>query len=536
MKKCLNILLALVLTAGLTSCQSKGGEMAASNAGMKSPVSDAAKKAGADETAGKDGVLNLGSVSAFEKRHEGLTLVYDTLTRLDMDYHAHPQLITAWKVSDDHTKYVLDCREGLTFHDGTRVTPEDWTYSIQKYGKVDFKSYDYVLKSVEAKGDKQIEVDFTAPYMYLMEDLSNCPLVKKGSWSDDGQMTRFVGTGPFVYKGTDAGEMTTLERSPNYWNKDYKTDVKTIHWYAIPDEQTRKLALISGKVDALGVTEHYISMPYSVVDELLHNGAFHSVKEPNDKYTSVGAIMCNWKAGVLKNKTLRRALEKLVNRDEIVKTIFFGIPDPCGHIYNPGIFDGPKQEKPVVYDPEGAKALLKEAGYTVGDERQPCVDKDGKPLKLRLVTNTEEHQKDLGIYLQGELKRYGIDVDVQSLKGSAARETLKNGEYELYIGHPWFAPLLDCLGYMGLSDDYSEYGLGFAVNDEMKKDSEAYIAAATPEEAQALAQKIWRIQYDEAITIPIFSDLRYVIADGKYQGFHFDRNVFQIDLNGVTLR
>ena len=81
-----------------------------------------------------------------------------------------------------------------------------------------------------------------------------------------------------------------------------------------------------------------------------------------------------------------------------------------------------------------------------------------------------------------------------------------------------------------------DVGLGYCVNHEMKKAGEAYMAADNPEEASKYSDEIWKIQYDQAVVIPLYVNLRYMFYNKKFEGFHFDSDVFKIDLNGVKYR
>lgn len=482
-----------------------------------------------------EGVLNIGAVSPFTQSREAQSLVFDMLGRLNEDNGPKAQIITDWEHNDDYTKYTFTFRTDVGFHDGSRISAEDVRYSIEAYGALTYMSYAYALDKVEVKDDSHVTVSFSAPYVHMAEDLARIPLVRENTWDESGSLTNFNGSGPFVYKDTDAGEVAELERFKDYWNKDYVTDVERIYWHHIPDDQSRKLALQSGQVDVLGLSEHYISMPFSVIDELKGDPNLTIEHEPMENYTSVGAVMLNWKKGLMTSLPLRKAVSCLIDRDELVSKLYFDVPKACGHIYNPELPDGPKNEKPFAYDLEAAQKWLAEAGYTMGSADTPTVNKEGEPLVLKFITDNEEYQKDLSLYLQERFKQYGIQLDIENLDYTASSEKLKAGDYDLHMGHPWFSPLIDCLGFMGLSDEYTDYGLGFCMNDEMRRLGEEYYTVTSPEDARRVSDAIWKVQYDEAIVVPLFVDIRYLIFDHKFEGFHFDKNVFQIDLNGVLL-
>ncbi|MEL3899518.1 MAG: ABC transporter substrate-binding protein [Treponema phagedenis] len=484
----------------------------------------------------KDGVLNIGAIGAFKNSKEGGTLVFDTLTRIDHNYHALPSLIRSWTPNKNYTEYNLEIRDDVSFHDGTKLNSEIVKWNIEKGGVIYYASYSFVLESIDIIDETHLKVKFSEPNLSFQSDLALIPCIPINGYTQEGKFATHVGTGAYRFEGTDSGGVTTLIRNEKYWDADFKTDVNKILWHVIPDEQTRKLALESGKVDVIGLSEHYISMPYSVINELKKNNRFEIIRENEDSYTSVGSLVPNWKNGVCADKNIRLALTSMFDRKTLVKNIFFGIPKACGHVYNPKFDDGPKNQKAFEYSEENTKRYLENAGYIIGNANKPTVNAKGEPLKLKIICGDEEYEKDLLLYIADVMKKWGIETIATSLDVAQRMKTLAAGDYDIHIRHPWFVPLIGSIGYMGFSRDHSEYGIGLCINDEMFEASSGYLKATTEEEAKNYAAKIWEIQYNNAVTIPLFADLRYIIHNKKFKNFHFDGSVFKIDLNGVVYR
>lgn len=497
------------------------------------PKEDLTKESTQAEENTEQTVLNIGAVRPFEKSPEGSTLVFDSLTRLDDLYQPLPGIIYKWEHNADYTQYDLYYKTDIQFHDGKALTGEVLKYDIEKEGFLYYCSYSYVLDQVKVMENGHLQVKLKAPYLYLVEDLARILAVPENAWSEQGGITTFVGTGPFVFEKTDEGEMSILKQNKNYWNKEYKTDVDVIHWHSIPDEQTRKLALESSQVDVLGLSEHAISLPYSAISQLKQNSTYGIIKEPEDNYTSVVILSMNYKEGKMTNPDLRRAFSTMFNSEEIVKTALFDVPNACEYLYNPKYKDGPPKELKYGYDLEAAKKNLEKAGYMVGNENTPTKDKEGNALVLKLVTYNREYQKDMAVYMQAAAAKLGIQLDIQNAGDSTYIDAMQKGEYDLTFGHPWFVPLIDSVGYLGLEENYTDYGPGYCFNQEMKDAGNSYLQANNPEEAKKYSEIIWKIQYEGCINVPIFSDVRYMVHNQKFDGLHFDTVVNQIDLNGV---
>lgn len=522
MKKNLLLIIIMIISFNLVACSSI-------KLSKDESIDNKSQKILNDE----GNTLNIASTNEFEKSKEGQSLIFDTLVKISEEYEPIPSIVTKWEKSDDSMNYTISFNTNMKFHDGSDVDAKDILYSIEKGGKYRYCSYAFLLEKVKLIDDSHLEVHFTKPYIYFVEDLAKLPLVKDGSWSDEGMIINLVGTGPFVFNSTDKGLVSHLTKNKNYWNRDYKTDVYNVKWHTIKDAETRKMALRSGLVDILGLSEHYISIPYSTIDEFKHSGEYKIEKEDDDSYTSVCSLSFNWKGEELSDKNLRAGINHLLDREEIVKNIFFDLPIACGHMYNPKFKDGPRL-KPFTLDLDKAKKKFKEANFVLGDEKHPTLNNKKEPLKLELIYGSEEYEKDLAQYLQNYFSKFGIEIELNSLDYTAQGEKFLKGDYDMALKHPWFTPLIDTLGFTGISDENSEYGPGIAVNDEMKKVGEEFLDSKTKEELYEKAEKIWKIQYEESTSAPIFSDLRYLIHNDKFENFHFDPNVFQIDLNGVV--
>src|SRR5260370_12008866 len=70
--------------------------------------------------------------TAYVTRNYGY-MVYDTLFALDEHFKVQPQMAEKWSVSEDGLVYTITLRDGLKWHDGTPVRPEDCIASLQRW-------------------------------------------------------------------------------------------------------------------------------------------------------------------------------------------------------------------------------------------------------------------------------------------------------------------------------------------------------------------------------------------------------------------
>jgi len=240
---------------------------------------------------------------------EVLQAVYETLIFWDGESTTEfePVLATEWNVSSDGKTYRFKIREGVKFHNGNDLTPEDVEYTfergmVQDYGAgpqwmffeplfgTDTHSsrtddglipLEDIKSKVEVDG-QWVQFNLVAPYEPFMQILANTwgSIVDKdwcianGDW--DGTQASYEelndppsggsplqeimnGTGPFELERWDAGVETVLVRNDNYWREPVSFERVVIK--AVDEWTTRKLMLEAGDAD-------YVYVPRAYIEEL----------------------------------------------------------------------------------------------------------------------------------------------------------------------------------------------------------------------------------------------------------------------------
>jgi peptide/nickel transport system substrate-binding protein/nickel transport system substrate-binding protein len=510
MKKYTAILLIILVLVGVTGCGSKN------TVNTKEPV--------------KETMLKVGAIEDFKSSREGLTLISDSFIEMDEKFNAIPGLIKKWDVNEDATEYVLHLQKNIKFHDGSLFDARACKYDLETLGKQFMCYYVNTMDSAEIVDDYILKVKFKSSNLGFTKELMKIVALPIDSVDSDGNIINFNGTGPFKLKEYNKDVEAILVKNEDYWNKNKKVSLEKVKWIVIPDPDARVMALESNQVDLIGYTEHHSSIPYSSIDSLKSNDKYHCVMEDKDNYTSVKAIGMNWKKGPLTDINLRRALEHVIDKEQLMETVFFGIPNPCGHIMNPKFFDGSTKEKEFEYNIDLAKKILIESGYEYDKE---ILKKDGKAIELDYVCNSLPEDKDIAVFVQSEFKKIGIAVNIVALEAEQAYQQIKNGEYDLTIATPWFEPTLATISFYGLEDNYSMFGLGLAINEDVKTAGQKVISATSDKEFKEAIDRLWKSSYEACSSIPIYTGYKYAIHNGKFTGFDFDYNYFKIDLSEV---
>ena len=199
-----------------------------------------------------------------------------------------------------------------------------------------------------------------------------------------------------------------LARNDDYWGEKPRWD--KILLKPIPDGAKRVAALVGGEVDMIEdvptaeiarlKAEPKVEVVQAVTQRViyLHLDQFRETT-PFITARDGGAL-----ANPLKDKRVRLALSKAINRDAIVGRVMGGAAIPAGQFLADGFFGTSKTLKPVPYDPEGAKKLLAETGV-------------GQGFKLTLHGPAGRYTNDVKIIeaVAQMFQRIGIETTVETL-------------------------------------------------------------------------------------------------------------------------
>ena len=333
------------------------------------------------------------------------------LTSYDAKGLLRPELAESW-TRDGDTAWVFKLREAV-FHNGQKVTAEDVKWTLEQvagekstaFMKNQFQS----VERIETPDPRTVKVVLKQANVMLPEWLASphMPIVAKGSTDNNGTA---VTTGPYMMKAQEKGVSVELTAFDKYYRAQPKT--KNIRFVAYADENLRVAALQAGDVDIIEYVP-WQSMGSIEADAKLK---MQNVDGP------FMALSFNGN-GPFKDKRVRQAVAYAIKREEIVNAAFFGRGNPLqGLPIAPGtpFFDA-AAAKHWSYDPDKAKALLKDAGVGAGF------------ATTLLSTAQYGMHKSTAEVVQQNLATVGINVTL-NLPDWATRVNLGNrGQYEFCV-------------------------------------------------------------------------------------------------------
>lgn len=388
-----------------------GALLLTSCSGGSAPAPTAIATADPDATAVIRLVLEPGNLDIRETAGAALDQilidnVYQGLVSRTPEQDIEPALASDYEVSSDGLTYSFTLREGVTFHDGQALTPQDVVWSLQTRKDTPAWSDSARLANVASiTADGQvITLTLTQPDSSLLWNLTGrAGLVLKEGDTVDYQ-TKANGTGPFVLSSWRQGDSITLDRNAAYWGDQAK--IAEVVFDYIPDNQAALNAALAGEVDAV------TGFDANLKDQIEATGDFAlEIGQSTDK----GTLAFNQTSGPLADERVRKAIRQAIDHTAFVEALGAGetLYGPIPQL-DPGYED---LSDIAPYDPDAARTLLADAGV--------------EDLELSL-TIPNFYPSTIPQILVSDLDEVGITLTVESVDFSTwLNDVYINKDYDL---------------------------------------------------------------------------------------------------------
>lgn len=365
----------------------------------------------------------------FNAQRTGLILAHqawDMLVHRDpATFEIKPSLATDWRFAEDNS-LDLTIRQGVKFHDGSTLTPDDVVYTINMAANPESKvatpsNYAWIDKVVKT-GDWTVRIHMKRPTPAALEYLAMVTPIHPKAYREkvgpEGFAAKPIGAGPYKIVKNEQGKEVVFERFEDYWtgSPKGKPAIKNLHVRFVPDLATEVTELLAQRVDWIwninpDQADSINKMPYlqAVRQESMRIG-----------YLSIDAAGRSAPGNPLTNLKVRQAIWHAVDRKSFADKLVGGgsrvPPAPCF----PSQFgcDGDAAVK-YDYDPAKAKALLAEAGFPNG-------------FDIEFVTYVQPTSWPAAV--QNYLQVVGIRGRITQLQVAPAIQRAWRGENPLYMG------------------------------------------------------------------------------------------------------
>jgi peptide/nickel transport system substrate-binding protein len=366
-----------------------------------------------------------------------------------------PALAERWSISADGLTYTLALRPGLTFSDGAPFTADDVVFTF-------WAAYDPKVASplaaallidgkpieVRKRDAHTVDLVYPAPYGPGLRPLAGLPILPahklrpafeagtlRDTWNMATPAAEIAGLGPFAVHAYAAGDRLELRRNPRYGARGVAglPRIERLVLRVIPTQAAEVLALEAGEIDLLSGELR--------ADDLaaLRKRADAGELQLYELGTAIDADMLwfNLADGggtgqPWRDVRFRRGVAHAVDRRAFVDTVYLGAGTPLHGPVTPGNkawHHAGAAGHP--FDVARARALFTEAGLRDRNGDGTLEGGDGRPFRLELLTQKGHAVRErAAAFLEADLEKAGLAVDVVPLDVPALSERLSNGKYQ----------------------------------------------------------------------------------------------------------
>ncbi|GEM17747.1 peptide ABC transporter [Gluconobacter oxydans NBRC 3293] len=286
--------------------------------------------------------------------------IYEGLMRLDEQGILKPLLAQDWHISPDSLTYDFALHDGVRFHDGTNLACDSVKFSLLRAGAADSTNPHRAIFSqiadISCPDSLHVSIRLQHPYGSFLYQLAWNDAAILSPASAAQNISHPVGTGPFVFGEWRRGDHLTLTRNPDYWGA--RPALQSVTFRFMPDPLSASNALLAGELDA------YPSFPSREILSRFAGNTQLQVIRGSFPFKAILAL--NNARRPFSDFRVRQAIAQAIDRKALIQAVADGdgtllqshmAPDDPDYVALPDRYP---------YDPDHARALLKEAGVAPG--------------------------------------------------------------------------------------------------------------------------------------------------------------------------
>jgi peptide/nickel transport system substrate-binding protein len=345
--------------------------------------------------------------------------IFNGLLRPDKDtFEPVADLAESWETSEDGLTWTFHLRKNVKWHDGEPFTADDVKFFYdQGVFNEDLNSrirenLVQAVQAVEVVDDYTVRFVLLAPYAALPVVLADTQLIMPKHVLEGKDLTTYdefnimnpVGTGPFKIEEAVPGDHYTLVANDDYFGG--RPYIDSIVFKVIPDPNVRVAQLKTGEVDLTPLSTANlaaVAAEHNIVVDYLNKVQFYGIYLNNAR-------------SPVDDPKVRQAMIYGLDRGAINDALSGGtwtiatanIPSMLAFWYDSDI-------QPIPYDPEKAKELLAEAGWTDSDG-DGILDKGGNPFKFVITADNEPMRNQIAVIAQQYYQQLGMDAELEVME------------------------------------------------------------------------------------------------------------------------
>jgi peptide/nickel transport system substrate-binding protein len=506
-------------------------------AGQRYPVPDDERYGGTAVAAAgvelADG-MNAAVVAAYEAAQHQQFVHLMTLLDYDEEFEPRPYLAESWEVAPDTTSITFHIRRDVLWHDGEPTDAHDVAFTYRAVtdpatgfaNSTYWESYDRGPDGVEVVDDFTVVIRLRphAQFLDAWRTVGILPEHLLGEVAPEALRQHPFGTqcpvgnGPFVFASHSPQQQWVFEANPAFPAALGGRPFLDRYVYRVIPEPTTLLAeLLTENID--------------IYEQPSPDQAQRIIDDPNTElYQFMGRdyvfIAWNSRRPQLADARVRRAITMGTNRAEIVEVIQQGHAMVANSTIPPihWAFD-PETAPAVPYDPDGARALLDEAGWRDRDGDGVREKEDGTRLSISIKYHPgNQRRRDMVGAVQAQLAEIGIEVRQQVVEWTTLLQQIMNPDVRDFDGV-----------VMGMSADFKHDDTGLFHSEHVDQPM-AWSGTSNPE-IDRLLEELSRTT-DRAAAMPLFAEYQAELArEQPYTFFYFAERMSGVNkrLRGVVM-
>jgi dipeptide transport system substrate-binding protein len=383
-----------------------------------------------------------------------------------------PGLAESWEVSEDGKVYTFHLRKGVKFQSNKFFTPtrdfnaDDVIFSFMRqkdpqhpyhnvsngnYSNFESLEFGKLITAIDKVDDNTVRFTLAHPEAPFVPDLAwyfasilsaeYADAMLKAGTPEKVDMEP-IGTGPFKLAQYQKDSRILFTAFPEYWQGKAKID--RLVFSITPDASVRLAKLEKNECQV---------MPFPNPADLPRLKENKDITLMSKSGLNTGFLAFNTQKAPLDNVKVRQALAMAINKPAIINAVFQGTGTAAKNLLPPGVWSADSELQDYAYDPQKAKALLKEAGLPEGT----TIDLWAMPVQRPYNPNA----KRMAEMIQADWAKVGVNAKIVTYEWGEYLKRVKGGEHQAALmgwttatGDPdnFFGPLFTCQSANGGSN------------------------------------------------------------------------------------
>jgi peptide/nickel transport system substrate-binding protein len=435
--------------------------------------------------------------------------ILEGLTKINVDGSVTPLLAESWTMDPDGRSYTFRLRRGVKFSDGEAFDAEAVKFSFDRAraegstNKARKAVFDNIGTVATPDAHTVIVTLANADGNFLFHMGENTAVILHPK-SAAQAATKPVGTGPYVLEDWKKGSSVTLARSDGARGA-AAAKLKKVTIRFVNDPAARVAALLAGDIDGVPRLDNPQALKQLQADKrfTVQIGAT----------AGKGIMTINNKRKPFDDVRVRRALSHAIDRKAFIDGVLEGLAKPIGSHFAPTDAGYVDFTGLYPYDPEKAKALLKEAGVAT-------------PLAVTLTLPPPQYARKGGEVVAAMLAKVGINAKIENVEWAQWLSGPFKGNFDLtIINH------VEPLDYM----QYANTGYYWGYDSKAFRDLAArHAAEGNPKARAQLFADLQKTIATDAVNVFIFNPSQVAVARKGLKGLWHSSPIFANDLAALS--